>query len=278
MNTKIFLSLLLLGISFFSNAQDKKSNTKMNRTETAQNNMKLLFGEDFKMGQGNDPEIMTLLQKYIFGEVFQIGDLDLKTRELITCVNLAAMQTMPQLKGHYAAALNIGVTPIELREAIYQTAGIIGFPKTLNALNVLNEVFTEKGIALPLENQATVTDKNRYEKGLEIQEPLYGNNMKNALKDVPDSMGTDVANFLTTVHFGDFYTRKGLDLKTRELLTYCVLTTIGAEAQLNAHIPANIKVGNSKEILSAAVIQSMPYIGFPPAIKALKIIKDYQEK
>lgn len=278
MNTKIILSLLLLGISLFSNAQDKKSNTKMNRTETAQNNLKLLFGEDFKMGQGNDPEMMTLLQKYIFGEVFQIGDLDLKTRELITCVNLAAMQTMPQLKGHYAAALNVGVTPIELREAIYQTASIIGFPKTLNALNVLNEVFTEKEIALPLENKATVIDENRYEKGLEIQEPLYGNNMKNALKDVPDSMGTDVANFLTAVHFGDFYTRKGLDLKTRELLTYCVLTTIGAETQLNAHIPANIKLGNSKEILSAAVIQSMPYIGFPPAIKALKIIKDYQEK
>ena len=202
--------------------------------------------------------------------------LDIKTREMITCVCLATMQQLPQLKGHTGAALNVGVTPIELREAVYQCAPIIGFPKVLNAMTAVNEAFTERGIKVPLETQTTVTEENRYEKGHEIQYPLYGDRMKEALKDVPGGMGEKVARFLTEVHFGDFQTRSGLDTQTRELLTYCVLTVIGAEPQLHAHLRANLKAGNSKERVTAAVIQCMPYIGFPAALKALNIIKDFQ--
>lgn len=110
--------------------------------------------------------MMNILQKYIFGEVFRTGDLDMKTREMITCVSLAAMQQLPQLKSHAGATLNVGITPIELREAIYQCAPIIGFPKVLNALSAINSTFTERGIKLPLEKQETVTEKIVWKKAL----------------------------------------------------------------------------------------------------------------
>nr|WP_186974413.1 carboxymuconolactone decarboxylase family protein [Bacteroides intestinalis] len=245
-----------------------------NRIDLCKKNFTQLFGGEALTGEGTDPEIMDILQKYIFGEVFRTGDLDMKTREMITCVSLAAMQQLPQLKSHAGAALNVGVTPIELREAIYQCAPIIGFPKVLNALGTINSTFTERGIKLPLEKQETVTEENRLEKGLAIQKPLYGEAMKELLKDVPGGMGADVARFLTEVHFGDFQTRSGLNIQTRELLTFCVLTVIGAEPQLQSHLQANLKVDNSKETLTAAVIQCMPYIGFPAAIKVLDIIKE----
>ena len=245
-----------------------------NRIDLCKKNFTQLFGGEALTGEGTDPEMMDILQKYIFGEVFRTGDLDMKTREMITCVSLAAMQQLPQLKSHAGAALNVGVTPIELREAIYQCAPIIGFPKVLNALGTINSTFTERGIKLPLEKQETVTEENRLEKGLAIQKPLYGEAMKEFLKDVPGGMGADVARFLTEVHFGDFQTRSGLNIQTRELLTFCVLTVIGAEPQLQSHLQANLKVGNSKEMLTAAVIQCMPYIGFPAAIKVLDIIKE----
>ena len=245
-----------------------------NRIDLCKKNFTQLFGGEALTGEGTDPEIMDILQKYIFGEVFRTGDLDMKTREMITCVSLAAMQQLPQLKSHAGAALNVGVTPIELREAIYQCAPIIGFPKVLNALGTINSTFTERGIKLPLEKQETVTEEDRLEKGLAIQKPLYGEAMKELLKDVPGGMGADVARFLTEVHFGDFQTRSGLNIQTRELLTFCVLTVIGAEPQLQSHLQANLKVDNSKETLTAAVIQCMPYIGFPAAIKVLDIIKE----
>lgn len=273
---KVIFGLLLVAGSLPAFAQTTEKTNDMDRIELCKENYTTLFGGEALNGGGTDPEIMDILQKYIFGEVFRTGDLDIKTREMITCVCLATMQQLPQLKGHTGAALNVGVTPIELREAVYQCAPIIGFPKVLNAMTAVNEAFTERGIKVPLETQATVTEENRYEKGHEIQYPLYGDRMKEAMKDVPGGMGEKVARFLTEVHFGDFQTRSGLDTQTRELLTYCVLTVIGAEPQLHAHLRANLKAGNSKDRVTAAVIQCMPYIGFPAALKALNIIKDFQ--
>lgn len=271
---KLVTAFLLMALTIPATAQkDKKEMKEVNRVEVCKQNFTALFGGEALTGQGTDPEFMDILQKLIFGEVFAVGDLDLKMRELITCTTLTVMQTLPQLKAHAAAALNVGVTPIELREAIYQCAPFIGFPKTLNAIAVMNEVFTGKGIKLPLEPQGTVTEENRAEKGMAVQLPLYGDEIRKRFADVPGGMGEDVARFLTEYYFGDICTRSGLDLKTRELLIYCVLTTIEADSQLRSHTLGNLKVGNSKETLAAAVIQCLPYIGFPPAMKALNVIK-----
>ena len=256
------------------NVSDLKTEKDMDRIELCKKNYTTLFGGEALTGQGTDPEMMDILQKFIFGEVFRTGELDIKTREMITCVTLATMQTLPQLKAHAGAALNVGVTPVELREAIYSCAPFIGFPKTLNALTVINEVFKERGISLPLEKQGTVTEENRHEKGAAVQERLYPGGISQVMEDIPGEMGDDVERFLTEYCFGDMYTRGGLDLKTRELLGYCVLMTLGADSQLRSHFQGNLNAGNSKETVVAAVIQCLPYIGFPPAIKALKIIKE----
>ncbi len=84
----------------------------------------------------------------------------------------------------------------------------------------------------------------------------------------------EMMDILQKFIFGDIYSRGALDLQTRELLGYCVLTTLEAESQLHSHYHGNINAGNSPETLTAAVIQCLPYIGFPAAIKALRIIKE----
>lgn len=279
MKKKLLALLLLLSGSlpgFAQHATTSKTDKEMDRIELCKKNFTTLFGGEALTGQGADPEMMDILQKFIFGEVFRTGDLDMKTREMITCITLTTMQTLPQLKAHAGAALNVGVTPVELRELVYLCAPYIGFPKTLNALATINEVFTERGIALPLEKQGTVTEENRFEKGNEIQEPIYGDAVKEALKNVPGGLGDEAARFLTEYCFGDIYTRSSMDMQTRELLVYCILTTLEADSQLISHTRSNIKLGNSKEILAAAVIQCLPYIGFPPAMKTLKIIQEVQ--
>lgn len=245
----------------------------MNRTDVCKQNYRTLFGGEALTGNGTDPEMMDILQKFIFGEVFQTGDLTLKQREMITCITLATMQTLPQLKAHAGAALNVGVTPEELREVMYLTAPFIGFPKMLNAVGTVNEVFKERGISLPLEKQGTVTEATRHEAGKEIQNKLYPGGISGVMAGMPGDMGKDVEQFLTDYFFGEIYSRGALDLKTRELLGYCVLTTLEAESQLQSHYHGNINAGNTPEMMTAAVIQCLPYIGFPAAIKALRIIK-----
>lgn len=247
--------------------------SETDRTESCKQNYRTLFGGEALTGQGTDPEMMDILQKFIFGEVFRTGQLSLKQREMITCITLATQQALPQLKAHAGAALNVGVTPEELREVMYLTAPFVGFPKMLNAVATVNDVFRERGISLPLAKQGTVTEADRHATGAAIQNRLYPGGIASVMAGLPGDMGRDVEQFLTDYFFGEIYSRGALDLPTRELLGYCALTTLEAESQLQSHYHGNINVGNSPETLTAAVIQCLPYIGFPAAIKALRIIR-----
>ena len=275
--------LLTFGIVVFSfspsigqnpNRQSKKVDT-MSRIEKAKQKYEELFRQIQSVSNSNDPELMTILQRFIFGEVFYIGNLNDKTRELITITALATNQTLPQLKAHTNAALNIGVRPVEIREVIYQLSTFIGYPKVLNALDTMNSVFKSRGIQLPLQKEGTVKEEERFEKGKALQYPLYGEAMKQNMKDLPGEFGETIPRILTETGFGDYYTRGGLDIKTRELMIFCALASLGGtDRQIASHAIGNMKVGNDKETLISALVQLYPYIGFPRVANAIYAIKD----
>lgn len=146
----------------------------MNRVEKSKEKYKQLFGNGVPAAYATDPDFQEILNRFIFGDVFYQGNLDDKQRELITLVVLTTNQTLPQLKAHVGAALNVGLTPVEIKEAVYQCTPYIGFPKTLNAINEVNEVFKAKNIALPIESQKTVDEVNRFEKGFATQVEIFG--------------------------------------------------------------------------------------------------------
>ena len=86
--------------------------------------------------------------RLIWGEVAWHGSLDAKMQELITLVVLTASQTLDGFAPHVGAALQVGATPEEIKEAMYQCAPYIGFPKT-EALRLVNEVFRENASRCP---------------------------------------------------------------------------------------------------------------------------------
>ena len=276
---RVYIAITLLFLAEWQALAQVRSNqetgnpARMNRIDRAKQKYQELFGPQ-TVATSSDPELMDILQRLIFGEVFYIGNLDDKTRELITITVLATNQTLPQLKAHTNAALNIGVTPIEIREVVYQTSPFIGFPKVLNALNTINEVFESRNIQLPLEKKGTITESERLEKGNEQQYPLYGNAMKQNMQDLPGEFAEVIPRILTELCFGDFYTRDGLDIKTRELMIFCALAALGGtERQMASHAVGNMKVGNSKETLLSAMVHCFPYIGFPRVSNAINVIK-----
>lgn len=235
----------------------------------------ILFGAAPAGDEGTDPEFMKILQRFIFGEVCYTGDLSDADRELVTVTVLAVNQTMPQLKAHVGASLNVGCTPVEIREAIYQCAPFIGFPKTLNAITAMNEAFTAAGIALPLPAQGTVEDADRYEAGLAIQEPLYGAEIADRYRDLPPEYAEAIPRFLTAFGFGDFATRTGLDGARRELFTVVMLAALGgAELQVKAHVLGAEKAGNSRDRILAALVHAMPYMGIPRLFNALNAARE----
>lgn len=245
----------------------------MDRTQRSEQTYARLFGPRDTSAPDPDPELGAILRRLIFGEVFDTGDLDDRLRELITVTVLATMQTLPQLKAHAGAALNVGVTPVELREAVYQCAPFIGFPRTLNAVATLNEVFRARGIELPLPDQGTTTEADRFEAGWAIQAPIYGEEIADSVAGLPEPFRGAVPRFLTAFGFGDFYTRAGLDVPTRELLILCLLVTLGQATQIQAHVLGNLRLGTSKETQIAALVHCFPYIGFPLALNAIRAVQ-----
>ncbi|NRD76556.1 carboxymuconolactone decarboxylase family protein [Bacillus sp. BRMEA1] len=246
----------------------------MDRVEKSKEKYKQLFGNGVPAAYATDPDFQDILSRFIFGEVFYQGDLDDKQRELITLVVLAANQTLPQLKAHVGATLNVGLTPVEIKEAVYQCAPYIGFPKTLNAINEVNEVFKAKNIALPIESQKTVDEGNRFEKGLATQVEIFGD-IISKMREAATANLMHIQDYLSAFCFGDFYTREGLDLKTRELLTLCIISAIGGcESQVKSHVLGNKYVGNDKETLISAITHCLPYMGFPRTLNAISCINE----
>jgi len=246
----------------------------MDRIEKSIEKYKELFGNGVPAAYAADPEFQDILSRFIFGEVFYQGNLDEKQRELITLVVLATNQTFPQLKAHVGAALNVGLTPVEIKEAIYQCAPYIGFPRTLNAIHEVNEVFKAKNIALPIESQQQVNEETRFDKGLSVQGEIFGEVIAKMRETAPANQ-KHIQDYLSAFCFGDFYTRKGIDLKTRELLTLCIVSSLGgAEGQVKAHVQGNKNVGNDKETLITAITHCLPYMGFPRTLNALNCINE----
>lgn len=271
---KIILSLSILVIVFscISNSQNKGESLTM--TEKAKTKYNELLKRDAFITKTNDADLESIFNNFLYGEVYNHGTLDPKLRELVTLVSLTASQGTDMIKPHVETALNIGVSPIEIKEALYQCSPYVGYPRVFAALEKANEVFKEKNISLPIESQSTVTESTRFDKGLETQVSIFGDAILAAHSNAAPNQ-KHIQNFLSANCFGDFYTRKGLDLKTRELLTFIMIISLGgAEPQAIAHANANIKMGNSKDMMLEAVTQCLPYIGYPRTLNAITIINN----
>jgi len=246
----------------------------VNRIERSKQKYAELFGNSDVSASGTDPDFLDISNRFIFGDVFYHGSLNDRQRELITLVALATNHTMTQLRVHVGVALNVGLTPVEIKEAIYQCAPYIGFPKTLDALQQANEVLNERSISLPLESQKQVEENERFEKGFNIQVAIFGDMIRQRQQNTPENQ-KHIQEYLSAFCFGEIYSRSGLDIKTRELLTLCIISALGGcENQLRSHVQGNLNVGNDKELMIEAITQCIPYMGFPRSLNALNCVND----
>ena len=246
----------------------------MNRTEKTMETMNALYGEAYAALTTSDPEFAAIKERLIYGEVYAEEKLSAKLRELVILVVAATNQTMNEVKRHTAAALAVGVKPEEIREAVYHCAPYIGLGKAENAVNAVNEVFAEKGVALPGPSGQTVTEESRLPDGIAAQKSIFGEHIDAMRAAAPENQ-KNIQDYLSAYCFGDFYTRKFLTIPERELLTFAILAAQGGcEPQVKAHVGGNAAVGNGKETLLAALTVCLPYIGFPRTLNALGCVNE----
>ena len=225
-----------------------------------------------------DPEFIESFDNFAFDEVVNSGDLDDKTRWLTILAVLIGCQGIDEFRAMVPASINFVVTPVEIKEVVYQAVAYLGIGRVLPFLKVTNEIFTEKGIELPLEGQKNISDDNRLEEGRQAQVDIMGEGMKDFYKSGPEE-SRHINYWLTDNCFGDYYTRSGLDYRQREMITFCFLMGQGGcEPQLLVHASANIRIGNDKAFLLKVISQCIPYIGYPRCLNALKCVNEAAEK
>jgi 4-carboxymuconolactone decarboxylase len=145
--------------------------------------------------------------------------------------------------------------------------------KVFDFLHVTNEVLTERGVELPLPRQSTTTPETRYEKGLEVQKQIVGAGRVDALYSSAPADEHHIQRWLSANCFGDHLTRSGVDIPTRELLTFAMLAALGGcEPQLAGHVAANHNVGNDRTVLLNVLTQLIPFIGYPRTLNALRVL------
>lgn len=216
-----------------------------------------------------DPEFMERFEKFAFQEVVseEGQQLEVKTRYLAILASLVGCQGKEAYREMLPKALEAGLSPVAVKEMVYQGTDYLGIGRIWEFLRITNEVFTEKGIRLPLPGQAKTTMEDRLEKGAQAQADIFGEHMKEAWKN------GHMNRWLAANCFGDYYTRGGLDLANREMITFCFLAAQGGcEPQLIAHAKGNMNLGNDKDFLGKVVSQCLPYIGYPRSLNAMACI------
>ena len=245
----------------------------MNRKEiTEEINQKWFHGTAFA-GAVHDAEFQEIAQRFLCGDVTGHGTLTDVQKALIRLVALTACQTWKPLAQYTRSALDAGASPVEIKETLYQCAPYIGLEKVQCALDEVNQVFLEENVGRSIDSQSTVTEETRFEKGLAVQQEIFGTDAINSMRANAPAELQHIQQYLSEYCFGDFYTRGTLDLKMRELITFCAICGLGGcEPQAKAHAGANLSVGNTRETLIDAITQCLPLIGFPRALNALGCI------
>ncbi|WP_092804914.1 carboxymuconolactone decarboxylase family protein [Rhodococcus globerulus] len=222
-----------------------------------------------------DPELIEVFDNFAFGETVARSGLDTRRRLVVQLGALIAAQSLGQYRSALGAALADGLTPVEIKEIVYQSVPYVGMAKAVDFLHETNDVLTEHGVELPLPGQSTTTPETRAADGVAVQKQIVGSaGVDRLYASAPDDE-QHIQRYLSANCFGDYYTRSGLDLRTRELLTLSILVALGgADGQVRGHVMGNLNVGNDRSVILDVLTVLLPYVGYPRTLNALRMLDD----
>lgn len=114
---------------------------------------------------------------------------------------------------------------------------------------------------------------DKYQRGLKKLQELDPKALDSL--NILEKVVPGLSRVIVEYEFCDIYTRPGLDLKTRQLVTIAALTALGhAVPQLRVHTEYALNAGATKQEVFEVIIQTAPFVGFPAVINALKMAKE----
>lgn len=114
---------------------------------------------------------------------------------------------------------------------------------------------------------------DRSQKGREIRRELFG-----AAPGPAGPLTEDIMELTNDYLFGEIWSRPGLSLRERSLITVSVLTAFGKERQLAVHLKGALNLGYTPEALKEVMIHVTHYGGWPTGINGLKVLGEVLEE
>jgi 4-carboxymuconolactone decarboxylase len=261
---------------------DHTASNHSDARDTARTNHHALFGDRASSLTQTDPELIAYFNNFAFDEVIADAEaldpsIDLHTRVLVQLAAVLSAGGVAEFRVLAAAGVaRARLAPVELKELVYQAVAYVGMARTFDYLHAANDVLGAAGVPLPLPPQAASTAATRLEYGKSVQAKIAGGveAVEARFADAPADT-VHFQRYLAANCFGDTVGRGGIDLRTRELITFALLTGLGGvDAQLRGHVSGNLDVGNTRATLLAVLTVLLPYVGYPRTLNALAAIDD----
>lgn len=234
----------------------------------------ILFRDHRSTLAETDPEFVAYFDDFAFDETLAAAAISRHDRLVVQLGAVIAVGAQTEFRVLLGAALDNGVTPVEVKEVVYQAVAYVGVARVIDFLHIANAVLTDRGIALPLPGQSTTTPEDRFELGKAKQIEAVGDRV-DAMYDAAPADAVHFQRFLSANCFGDHYTRTGLTMQMRELLTFAMLVGLGgADNQVKGHVAANLNVGNTRANLLDVLTVLVPFVGYPRTLNGLAAVND----
>lgn len=228
----------------------------------------LFTGDGFDLMR-TDAEFVRIFSSFAFEEVPRDVNIPQPEAALAVLAALVGANAPTVFSKLLPVALDQGVSALQVREMIYQGTAYLGIGRVYPFLLAFDEL---EASSVPLPETGTTNAENRVRLGEDVQIETFGDSMRGFAESGTDDV-RHINRWLSGNCFGDYYTREGLNLRQREMCTFCFLAALGGcEPQLTSHAVGNMRVGNDQRYLISVISACVPYIGYPRSLNALRCV------
>lgn len=240
--------------------------------------------ERFELVREVDADFYDLYMEYVLGGMYRREVLDQKTRELCAVAAATLLASPDQIASHTRAALRMGASVEETREAVIQMIVYGGFPRVLTALKTWKQVILDEGLQVPpapprgpAPTEAQIQEVARKRTEPAIYPPsdargrfVYGDERAEQLISSFNQWDPEWGWLFQRFVYGGIYDRKVVDQRTRQLLTVAACTVQNALQQLDGHIRGALRAGATYDEIKEVILQMSVYVGMPYMLQAMR--------
>lgn len=221
------------------------------------------------------PGYSEMVNEYAFGGVWPRPNLSIQDRAF-AMIGMSTALGIPQVAGQTRHALNAGISPTQILDAMIMLDFLAGWSTVSAAMSLAQDVFKSrpeweaafpKALAKP-----RPTDEERLQKARAVRQELWG------ARGTPWTRGMEqlVPDFAALVDahlFGEMYDRPSLDARQRAIVCLAALCALKQETVLRHHVEAALRVGLTKAEIAEVMVQASIYSGAAQAATALDIVQ-----